>query len=172
LNLLLDSTYLFPAIGVEITEGWTNKDLQNLIMSEDYELYYCDLSLFEIYTKCMKLILQDKLNISVESLQNGIQGILNSTKLNRLNWWEHIYESDIVLKLKEIHNDSIDCMIFYVSMVNSDMFATFDDTFIDKIRENESILKLIQEINPQFKIWMKNLSQKPFQLGLKIKHRS
>ena len=159
MKLFLDSTYLIPALNINILEGWSKQDLKNLIQSEKYELYYCDLSLFEIYTKCMKLIIQQKLEVEIEAVQNGIQGILNSPKLFKINWWEHIFESEILLELKKIHNDSIDCMLFYLGIINCEIFATFDDTLIDKAKESEFIRKFIQEINPKFKIWFNNLSK-------------
>lgn len=151
-----------PAFNVNITEGWSKKDLKNLLQSENYELYYCDLSLFEIYTKCLKLILQDKLSVQIEEIQNGLQSILNSPRLLRLNWWEHLFESDILISLKEIHNDSIDCMLLYLAIVNCDIFATFDDTLIKKVKKEKNLNDFIKAVNPQFKLWLNDLSGKPF----------
>ena len=159
MKLFLDSTYLIPALNIDILEGWSKQDLKNIIQSDSYELYYCDLSLFEIYTKCMKLILQQKLDVEIEAVQKGIQGILNSTKLFKINWWEHLFESDNLLILKKIHNDSIDCMLLYMAIVNCDIFATFDDILIKKLKENQFIQNFVQEINPNFRIWLKNLSE-------------
>jgi predicted nucleic acid-binding protein len=164
MRLFLDSTYLIPALNVDILEGWTKDDLKNLIQSEKYDLFYCDLSLFEIYTKCMKLILQKKLDVGIETVQLGIQSILNSPKISKINWWEHIFESEIFFQLKKIHNDSIDCMLIYLAMINCDIFATFDDRFINKIKENNLIKQFVEEVNPQFRIMLKNLSQESFRL--------
>jgi len=149
---------------LDISEGWSKKDLKNLLQSEKYELYYCDLSLFEIYTKCMKLILQQKLNVQIETVQNGIQSILNTPNIFKINWWEHIFESDILLEFKKIHNDSIDCMLLYLAIINCDIFATFDDIFINKIKENDIIKKFVQEVNPPFRILQHNLSQESIRL--------
>ena len=164
MRLFLDSTYLIPAFNVEITEGWAKKDLKNLIQSETYELYYCDLSLFEIYTKCMKLLTQNKLNIKIEEIQNGLQSILNSTRLLRINWWEHLFESDILLQLKKIHNDSIDCILLYLAIVNCDILATFDEFLIKKVEKEEDLRNFIKEVNPQFSYWLNNLSGKQISL--------
>lgn len=164
MKLFLDSTYLIPAFNVDITEGWSKKDLKNLVQSEIYELYYCDLSLFEIYTKCMKLLIQNKLNIKIEEIQNGLQSIINSPRLIRINWWEHIFETDILLSFKKIHNDSIDCMLVYLAIVNCDIFATFDDTLIKKVKKEEILKNFIKEVNPQFKYWLNNLSGRSISL--------
>jgi predicted nucleic acid-binding protein len=157
LKLFLDSTYLIPALNIDITEGWSKQDLLNLIKSDNYDLYYCDLSLFEIYTKCMKLILQKRLSVEIKTVQRGIESILYSPKLHKLDWHEHLSESEIILKLKELHNDSIDCMLFYISVVVCDSFATFDSTFIKEIKKNQSIMKWIKGVNLNFIIWMNNL---------------
>ena len=162
--MFLDSTYLIPALNIDILEGWSKLDLKNLIQSEKYELYYCDLSLFEIYTKCMKLILQQKLEVQIETIQKGIQSILNSPRIFKINWWEHIFESEILLQLKKIRNDSIDCMLLYLAITNCDIFATFDDKFVKKIKENDIIEQFVQEVNPQFRIMLNNLSQESVHL--------
>lgn len=164
MKLFLDSTYLIPALNIDILEGWSKLDLKNLIQSEKYELYYCDLSLFEIYTKCMKLILQHKLDVQIEDIQKGIQSILNSPKIFKINWWEHIFESEILLQFKKIHNDSIDCMLLYLAIINCDIFATFDDILIKKIKENNIIKKFVQEVNPQFRILLNDLTQNSIHL--------
>lgn len=132
MKLFLDSTYLIPAFNVDIAEGWSKEDLKNLIQSEIYDLYYCDLSLFEIYTKCMKLLIQDKLEIKIEEIQKGLQSLLSSSRLLRINWWEHVFESDILLSLKKIHNDSIDCMLLYLAILNYHAMNGMDSYFIEK----------------------------------------
>jgi len=164
LKLFLDSTYLIPALDIDISEGWSKADLKNLIKNDKYDLYYCDLSLFEIYTKCMKLILQDKLRVEIETVQNGIQSILNSSRLFKINWWENIFESNLILKFKEIHNDSIDCIILYLAIVNCDILATFDDYFIKKVKQSDDIKKIIEEINPEFRILFNDLSRESIRL--------
>ena len=110
----------------------------------------------------MKLIIQEKLEIEIGSIQKGIHSILNSPNLHKLNWWEHLLESDVLLKLKEIHSDSIDCVLFYLAVVNCDIFATYDEALIDKMIENEFIQGFIKNTNPSFKIWLRNLSNDPF----------
>ena len=164
MKLLLDSTYLIPALNVDILEGWSKEDLKKLIQSERFELYYCDLSLFEIYTKCMRLIIDQKLKVKIETVQTGIQSILNSPKIFKINWWENIFESEILLEFKKIHNDSIDCLLLYLAIINCDMFATFDITFINKIKKSDNIKQFIQEINPQFRILLNNLTQESIYL--------
>jgi len=154
----LDSTYLFPALSVEITEGWSKSSLLHLIQSNKYKLFYCDLSLFEIYAKSMKLILQQKLSVNIETVQNGIDGIVHSSKLHKINWYRYSNESEMIQELKKMHNDSIDCMLFYISVVMCDVFATFDSTFIKKIKRSQKLLNWIKLINPDFRVWMDDLN--------------
>ncbi len=82
----------------------------------------------------------------------------------RCNWWVHLYETDVVLKLKEIHSDSIDCTLIYLAVVNCDIYATFDDMLINKLKDQQFIQQFITETNPRFKIWSRNLIQDPFSL--------
>ena len=161
MKVLLDSTYLFPLIDVEINEGWTKSHLSQLLENENYDLYYGDLSLVEIFTKSMRLILQKKLSLSMDEIQRCINVLVNSTKFQKINWWEHLFESEIILELRRIHSDSIDCELFYLAVVNCDIFATFDETMMKKIKANSTILDWIYEVNPNFQIWKKDLQKKP-----------
>ena len=158
---MLDSTYLFPLIDIEINEGWTKTHLSQLLENENYDLYYGDLSLFEIFTKSMRLILQKKLSLSMDEIQRGINVLVNSTKFQKINWWEHLFESEIILELRRIHSDSIDCELFYLAVVNCDIFATFDEKMMKKIKANSTILDWIYDVNPNFQIWKKDLQKKP-----------
>ena len=161
MKILLDTSYLFPLIDIEINEGWTKSHLLRLLKNESYNLYYSDLSLFEIFTKSMRLILQNKINLSMDQIQNGISSLINSSKFQKINWWEHLFESEIILELRKIHSDSIDCELFYLAVVNCDIFATFDKTMVKKIKTNSIILDWINNVNPNFRIWKKNLQKKP-----------
>ena len=159
-RVFIDSTYIFPALNVDIIEGWNKKDLNKLISkvkSGEILLYYCDLSLFELYTKCMRLINQHVLNVSISSIQEGLDGIINCPDLQKIDWYNHNYDSNFVLNLKAIHNDSIDCQIFYLAVLLGQCFATFDSTFIRRIKETPRILDYIRDINPNFMIWSGNL---------------
>ena len=161
MKILLDSTYLFPLIDIDINEGWTKSHLSQLLENENYDLYYGDLSLFEIFTKSMRLILQKKLSFSMDEIQKGINSLVNSKKFKKINWWEHLFESEIILELRRIHSDSIDCELFYLAVVNCDIFATFDETMIKKIKDNSIILDWIKGVNPNFQIWKRNLQKIP-----------
>lgn len=157
MRLLLDSTYLFPLLDLEITEGWGKKDLFNLLRLENYEVFYVDLSLFEVYTKCLKLILQHTVSLDINIIQNGFNSVIYSKTLQRINWWEHSHEPEVILKLKNLHNDSIDCMVFYISVIFCDCLATFDSILIKEVKESEYISNWIEEVNPNFMIWMNDL---------------
>jgi hypothetical protein len=142
---------------LEITEGWGKKDLFNLLRLANFELFYVDLSLFEIYTKSLKLILQHTVSLDVTTIQGGFNSIIYTDKLQRINWWEHSHEPEIILKLKNLHNDSIDCMLFYISVILCDCLATFDSTLIKELKNSEFVSNWIEEINPNFMIWMNDL---------------
>lgn len=116
----------------------------------------------------MKLILQSKLLINNETIQGGIDIIIHSSKLQKLNWYEYANESEMILELKNMHNDSIDCMLFYISVVICDIFATFDLTFIKKIQKNQKLLDWIKLVNPEFTIWTESLKDENISIFKKI----
>ena len=162
MKILLDSTYFFPIIDIEISEGWTKNQLLSLLQDPAHDLYFCDLSVFELYTKAMKLIIQHKIDISINQIQNGLQSLLNTDRFQKIIWWEHLYESDIVLELKRQHSDSIDCELFYLAVVNCEIFATFDRTMLKRFKSNKNVVDWIKKVNPSFRIWEKCLEKKPY----------
>ncbi|MHA1520720.1 MAG: hypothetical protein ACTSRK_11105 [Promethearchaeota archaeon] len=161
MKLLLDSSYLFPIVDVDIVEGWMKTDLLKLITSRTFDLFYCDLSLFEIYTKTLKLITNQTINVQIDSLQRGMQSLINSGDLIKIHWWEYIFETEILQEMKSVHNDSIDCEIFYLAVSLCDLFATFDETLIERMKNSDLISAWIKKINPQFSYWIGPIKANP-----------
>ena len=161
MKLLLDSSYLFPIVDVDIVEGWMKKDLLNLITSRTFELYYCDLSLFELYTKTLKLIINQKIKVQIDTLQRGMQSLINSDDLTKIHWWDYIFETEILQEMKRIHNDSIDCEIFYLAVSLCDSLATFDETLIERMKNCALISNWIKKNNPQFSYWIGPIKANP-----------
>lgn len=157
MKLFLDSTYLFPLIELEITEGWTKSRLLKLISKPDYEGYYSDLSIFEIFTKSAKLILNQQIDIEIEDVARGIQTIRYMPTTRSIQWTNYLFEAPIYLELKKHHSDSIDCMIFYLAVMNCDSLATFDETMINHWKNETAIQHWVKTINPNFSIWFKDL---------------
>jgi hypothetical protein len=229
-RVFLDTSYLFPVAGIDIVEGWSRSDLLSLEKDPNYTLFYCDLSLFEIYTKSLKLILQQNAKentlenvkekakentvenvkekakesskknaitpsqketsqLTTVDIERGINAILNCSKspeksfesqlkqfspakqehsnirgFFKLNWTDFIVESEIMLELKKIHGDSIDCILFSMAIMYCNCLATFDTTFIKKIRANSEICSWVQTTNPNFEVWYGDLKNNPERL--------
>jgi hypothetical protein len=159
MKVFLDSTYLFPLLEIEITEGWTKSQLLELISKSDYQGMYCDLSIFEIFTKIVKLIDKQQINIEIDDVVRGIQTIRYMPNTRPFPWIDYLYEAPIFLKLKKYHSDSIDCMIFYLAVLNSDSLATFDTTMIDHWKNIDEIQKWVKSMNPGFSIWFNSLNK-------------
>ncbi|TXT67763.1 MAG: hypothetical protein BAJALOKI1v1_10028 [Promethearchaeota archaeon] len=51
-------------------------------------------------------------------------------------------------------------MLFYLSIIYCDIFATFDSTFINEIKGNSEILAWIKYVNPNLRLWMNDLKDK------------
>ena len=164
IRVLLDSTYLLPALGIEIVEGWTKKNLLFLLQNEALSLYYVDLSLFEIYTKILKLIIQKKITADVHEIQKAFDSIVVSNNLKRIKWYNHLVDPEFLLKMKELHEDSIDCMLFYISLLTCDCFATYDLSLINNIRSSDEMIEWVKDLNPEFTVWLGNLNTTPEKL--------
>jgi hypothetical protein len=157
MKLFLDSTYLFPLLEIEITEGWTKTQLLELISKSDYQGLYCDLSIFEIFAKISKLINNHQINIEMDDVVHGIQTIRYMPKTRPIKWYDYLFEAPMFLELKKHHSDSIDCMIFYLAVLNSETLATFDRTMIDHWKNVEKIQQWVKTVNSGFSIGFDSL---------------
>ncbi|TFG02984.1 MAG: hypothetical protein EU540_00555 [Promethearchaeota archaeon] len=59
-------------------------------------------------------------------------------------------------------------MLLYLAIITCDIFVTFDDTLVNKIKENDNIEKFVKEINPQFRIMLNDLTQERVYLFAKV----
>ncbi|TFG17282.1 MAG: hypothetical protein EU530_10855 [Promethearchaeota archaeon] len=157
MKIFLDSTYLFPLIEIEITEGWTKSQLLDLISKPDYQGLYCDLSIFEIFTKVSKLINKHQIKLEIDDVVCGIHTIRYMPKTRPLKWYNYLFEAPMFLELKNHHSDSIDCMIFYLAVLNSDTLVTFNRRMIKHWKNVDKIRKWVKVMNPGFSIGFDSL---------------
>ncbi len=159
MKVLLDTSYLLPLIKVEV-HGISSSILTDLINRNDTEIFYSEISLFEITAKGMKLILSGE-NLSIHDIRSGIDSLLWNKKILRLGWANHPLLLELSLSLRKIHQDYIDCLILATSICYTDIFITFDKEMYNKIVGDQSIIEEIFKINSKFQFWFRNLSDKP-----------
>jgi len=146
LKILLDTTYLLPAIGITIKEQ--QKDLPLKLIQKGNQISICDISIFELSAKGAKHINAGKL--PPERVTRGIRAIAYNEQIDIIP----TYESQLLLtafKLKKTLNDFIDCLILSAAINHCDILLT-EDKDIQNLKNNKEFNELLTTKNPKFKI--------------------
>ena len=146
MRLLLDTTYLLPAIGVSI-KGLP-EDAPIKLISSGHQISMSDITIFELSAKGAKHITLGTL--TAERVSRGIRALVYDDRIERIP----IHDSSVLLaafKLRRMLSDFIDCLILSSAINRNDILVT-EDGDIHDIREKREFKELLQTINPQFKI--------------------
>jgi len=146
LKILLDTTYLLPAIGIAIKE--LPKDLPIRLMQEGNQISICDISVFELAAKGAKHISAGKL--PPERVTKGIRAIVYNEQIEMIP----NYESQLLLtafKLRKMLNDFIDCLILSAAINHCDILLT-EDKDIQELKNNKNFNELLTTKNSKLKI--------------------
>ena len=106
MRLLVDTTYLLPAIGISIKE--LPRDAPIKLVAKGHQISMSDISIFELSAKGAKYIANGML--TPERAMMGIRAIVYDDAIDHIS----IHDSDILLtsfKLRSILDDFIDCLI-------------------------------------------------------------
>lgn len=150
MKILLDTTYLLPAIGIAIKEH--QKDLPLKLIQEGNQISICDISVFELSAKGAKHINAGKL--PPERVTRGIRAIVYNEQIEMIP----TYESQLLLtafKLRKTLNDFIDCLILSAAINQCDILLT-EDNDIQNLKNNKEFNELLTTKNPKFKIQKPN----------------
>jgi len=150
LKILLDTTYLLPAIGIAIKER--QKDIPLKLIQEGNQISICDISVFELSAKGAKHINAGKL--PPERVTRGIRAIVYNEQIEMIP----TYESQLLLtafKLRKTLNDFIDCLILSAAINQCDILLT-EDNDIQNLKNNKEFNELLTTKNPKFKIQKPN----------------
>jgi len=146
LRLLLDTTYLLPAIGISIKE--LPKDVPIKLIQKGNRISICDISIFELSAKGAKHVSAGTL--PAERVTRGIRAIVYNETIETIP----TYEGTLLLtafKLRSMLNDFIDCLILSAAINRSDILLT-EDKDIQDLKKNKEFNELRKTINPKFKI--------------------
>lgn len=152
MKILLDTTFLLPAIGIAIKEQ--QKDLPLKLIQEGNQISICDISVFELSAKGAKYINTGKL--SPERVTRGIRAIVYNEQIEMIP----TYESQLLLtafKLRKTLNDFIDCLIISAAINHCDILLT-EDKDIQDLKNNKEFNELLTTKSPKFKIQKPNNS--------------
>ena len=120
MRVLLDTTYLLPAIGIEVD---LPEDLLEKLFSSKHSFIINELSLFELFGKASRFMSGEEK--AKERFYTGMKSILSS-KIDI----KPVFTLDtlpVVLEIKEKVKDLPDCPIVATAMVYSDVMLTEDD---------------------------------------------
>jgi predicted nucleic acid-binding protein len=146
LRLLLDTTYLLPAIGVSIKE--LSKDVLIKLIQKGNRIFICDISIFELSAKGAKHVSAGAL--PAERVTRGIRAIVYNEAIETIP----TYDSALLLtafKLRSMLNDFIDCLILSAAINRCDILLTQDQD-IQELKKNKEFNELRTTMNPKFKI--------------------
>jgi len=146
MKLLLDTTYLLPAIGV-IIRGLPRDAFINL-KEKGHQVSISEISMFELSAKGSKHISEGAL--PPQRVVGGIRAIVHDEGIGKIP----IYEDKALLmafKLRNLLDDFIDCLILSTAINHCDSLVT-EDSKIQQLREDERFSEVLKNVNPKFKI--------------------
>lgn len=159
MKILLDTSYFLPLIKIAI-EDISDTFLLDLMDQSQYELYYTDISIFELTAKGLKYATQTE-QITIKDVINGIDTMQNNSRIQMLSWSDNPIVIELASKFKMINSDTIDCLIFATGICKCDSILTMDETFWKSISKDENISNDIRAINENFQLWVEDLSKAP-----------
>ncbi len=146
MRILLDTTYLLPAIGV-LVKG-IQRNLVTLLRKRGYSLFVCDISIFELSAKGAKYVIEEKL--PAERVVRGIAAIVHGEEVKVLPSYDRKV-LHTAFKLKRLMSDFTDCLILSTAMSYCDILITEDEA-IHRLRGNKEFREIQLRSNPEFKV--------------------
>lgn len=146
MKLLLDTTYLLPAIGISIRDF--PKDALVRLMEKGHQISISDISIFELSANGAKHVFAETL--LAERVVKGIRAIIYDERITVIP----LYDSSILLlafKLRKLLNDFIDCLILSSAVNRCDALLT-EDNDIQNLKRSREFAGFVATVNPKFKI--------------------
>ncbi|MBM3898272.1 MAG: hypothetical protein FJ358_07115 [Thaumarchaeota archaeon] len=146
MKLLLDTTYLLPAIGISI-KGLPKDSLIKL-KRKGHQISISSISIFELSAKSAKHIADGAL--PPERVLKGIRAIVHNDDIETIP----THDDTILLsafRLRKILSDFIDCLILSSAINRCDSVVT-EDSDIQNLKEDGQFKELLKSTNPRFKI--------------------
>lgn len=146
MKLLLDTTYLLPAIGIAIRD--LPRDGVLKLIDKGYEIAISEISIFELAAKGAKYTTLNV--ISPLRVTNGLRAIIHDDRMRRIP----IHDVSILstaLKLRRLLRDFIDCLIISTALYNADILLT-EDIDIHQLSTTSKFKELKNNINPKLEV--------------------
>ena len=146
MRLLLDTTYVLPAIGVAIN-GLPTEALVRL-MEKGHEISISDITLFELAAKGAKYVTGGELE--AKRVSRGMTAIIYDEKILKIpTYYTSVLHT--AFTLRRTLNDLIDCLILSSAVNKCDGLVTEDDRIHD-LEGRTFFQEIIKTINPEFEV--------------------
>ena len=146
MNVLLDSSYFFPMIGVTIEKSPTDL-IPFLTTQEDIKIFYSPITLFELSAKGGRLVNKDQLEDT--NVIDGINAITSWKKLTVVDLWLGEVQR-LAFDFRLDHSDYIDCLILASAIIHANVFVS-EDTTLKKLLKTKW-LNRVRDVNIEFEI--------------------
>jgi predicted nucleic acid-binding protein len=147
MKLLLDTTYLLPAIGIAIKE--LPHDTPIKLLNQGHQITITDITLFELAAKAAKHTTNGTLK--PERATRGITAITHSNNIEIIPATTDPQILHTAFKLRNTLNDFIDCLITSAAINQCDTLIT-EDTDIQNLKKTKELNTILTTTNPKFKI--------------------
>jgi len=144
LRALLDTTYLFPLIGVEV-KG-VSRDVLTFLKKQGHTPVVSEISVFELLAKGSKFVAKGV--IPRERVSLAIQSLYKDESIVRVS----LENADVVrytIELRRYHSDTVDCLITASALAVADILLTEDKILLSA---NSKLGKATRKIKPNLKI--------------------
>ena len=146
MKLLLDTTYLLPAIGVSI-KG-IPEDMAIQLIERGHQITISDITIFELSAKGAKYVSFGTL--TAERVSRGVRAIVYDDKIERIS----LHDTSVLLtafKLRRTLSNFIDCLILSSALNRTDALIS-EDKDVHELWGKRDIRSLFQMTNPEFEI--------------------
>jgi len=147
MKLLLDTTYLLPAIGIAIKELPNDAPLK--LITQGHQIAITDITIFELAAKAAKHITNGTL--TPERVTRGIKAITYDDTIEIIPATRDQKILLTAFKLRNTLSDFIDCLILSSAINQCDAIVT-EDTDIQNLKKNKEFNTLQKTTNTTFKI--------------------
>lgn len=147
MNIMLDTTYIMPAIGITISG--VQHDALKTLHALGHTTSISELTLFELSAKGTKYTASGQL--SLERLIKGLRSIILDESIQKAPFYDD-EQLVVSFRLRELINDYVDCAILSSAIFGHDALMT-EDGIIHNLIEREEFKSIIDETNPEFSVF-------------------
>lgn len=146
MRLLIDTTYLLPAIGVSV-RGFPRLAVRDL-QERGHTLSICTISIFELAAKGAKFVACRKLK--QRRVEDGLRAILHDPSLGQVPFEEPAVMGRALAVSKDI-GDFIDCLLLSSAAAKTDALVT-EDQELQRVGSQEAIRAKLRPTSPAFAV--------------------